>query len=112
LFYRLKMVDKDGRFTYSNTIRLKLNGPLNNSIITIAPNPFANSLSIKLQASGNQNMQLQLLDINGKLLKHKQYNLIQGINQLYFPAGDLPKGVYLLKLITMQGVITEKVIKQ
>ena len=112
LFYRLKMIDLNGRFSYSNTIRLTLNGQSNNRIVTLAPNPFVNSLTIQMQSAGNQNIQLQLLDMNGKLIREKRYPVLPGMNQLYLPAGDLPKGMYLLKLLTTEGVVTEKVIKQ
>jgi hypothetical protein len=112
LFYRLKMMDKDGRFSYSNVIRLEQNGQLNNRIITIAPNPFINNIAIQMQSAGNQNIQLQLLDMNGKLLQENRYTVLPGSNLLYLQAGDLPKGMYVLKLLTTNGVITEKVMKQ
>jgi len=112
LFYRLKMIDQDGRFSYSSIIRIKLTGQLNNRIISIAPNPFINGLTIQMQSAGNQNIQLQLLDMSGKLLKENRYPILPGTNQLYLQAGDLPKGMYLLKLLTANGVITEKVMKQ
>jgi len=112
LFYRLKMIDQDGRFSYSSIIRINLTGQLNKRVITIAPNPFINGLTIQIQSAGNQNIQLQLLDMSGKLLKETRYPILPGTNQLYLQAGDLPKGMYLLKLLTANGVITEKVMKQ
>ena len=112
LFYRLKMIDQDGRFSYSSVIRIKLTGQLNNRIISIAPNPFINGLTIQMQSTGNQNIQLQLLDMSGKLLKENRYPILPGTNQLYLQAGDLPKGMYLLKLISTEKVFTERVVKQ
>jgi len=50
--------------------------------------------------------------MSGKLLKETRYSILPGTNQLYLQAGDLPKGLYLLKLLTANGVITEKVMKQ
>ena len=111
IYYRLKMVDKDGRFKYSNIIRLKQSGQLNNRVVTIAPNPFINSFVIQIQSGGNQNIQVQLLDIGGKVLLSKKYVVNNGINQLYFQTGNLPGGMYLIKLITPETVITEKLIK-
>jgi hypothetical protein len=65
-----------------------------------------------MQSAGNQNIQIQLLDMNGKLLKENRYTVLSGSNLLYLQAGDLPKGMYVLKLLTADGVITEKVTKQ
>ena len=112
IFYRLKMTDHDGRFSYSKVIRVKLNGQLSNRIITITPNPFINNIGIQIQSAGNQNIQLQLLDMSGKLLKENRYAILPGINQLVMQTGDLPKGMYLLKILTSNKVITEKVLKQ
>ena len=112
LFYRLKLIDLDGRFSYSNVISVKLNRQSNNRVITIAPNPFTSRLTIQIQSASNQNIRLQLLDMSGKLLKENRLPVLSGTNQLYLQAGDLPSGMYLLKLLTTDGVITEKVIKQ
>ncbi len=112
LFYRLKMIDQDGRFSYSKVIRIKTNEQMNNRVISISPNPFVNDLTIQMQSSGNQNIELQLLDMSGKLLKYKRSTISTGLNQLYIKAGDLPTGMYVLKLLTTDGVITEKVMKQ
>ena len=112
VYYRLKMMDKDGRFTHSSVILLKPAAQLNNRFISVFPNPFISRVVVQFQSEGNQNVYLQLADMTGKMLKANSYQVQPGINQLQLNAGGLPAGMYLLKLITREGIITEKLIRK
>ena len=86
-FYRLKIVDTDGRFTYSPVIKISFESKNN---ISIFPNPANNVFVI---GGMNDLVNLQLFDRAGK--KVKQF-LPNAANR-YSIAG-LPKGMYLLQL--------------
>lgn len=112
VYYRLKMVDKDGRFKHSSVIVLKPAGQLNNRVVSVFPNPFISRVAVQFQSEGNQNIYMQLTDMAGKILKANSYRVQSGVNQLQLDAGGLPAGMYLLKLITREGIITEKLIRK
>ncbi len=95
-WYRLKMVDKDGRFAYSSTIPVTYSV---NSLLTVNPNPVTDRLNIWLQAGSNSKSTLQLTDINGRVLLSKQLSLTSGANSLSIPVGQYAKGTYLLVIV-------------
>ncbi len=71
--------------------------------IRIFPNPISDSFKID---GVDGNATLELTDMSGKLL------LEQKIQKSDFVSvGKLPKGVYFVKLITNEGVVEKKVIK-
>lgn len=89
--YRLKMIDNDGRFTYSNIIKLT-NKPINQS--TIFPNPIATTATLELGDRKLLNTVANIIDANGKIVKSI---LIKNIFEK-LSMGDLPAGIYILRL--------------
>jgi Secretion system C-terminal sorting domain len=105
-FYRLKQVDNNGHFEYSKTIRV--NAAAANGF-TVYPNPVTNTLQVVLAKPLPQNSAVTLTDINGK-----------NIPVLFNGTGSyrscnmkhLPSGLYLLKIITDDGVQLKTITKQ
>ena len=77
VYYRLELLDKDGNFTCSKMLPLKLKGNL--FTVTVFPNPTANLLNLKLQETLYIESTLQILDLMGKIVK--QLNV--SANNLY-----------------------------
>lgn len=103
-YYRLKMVDKDGSFSYSPVRRVRIPG---NGTIVIGPNPFHRQLIIRGLSNNND---IVLYDDAGKLIDHIQANSSVAI----IDTDRLPKGMYLVKVADRNGKILtiEKVLKQ
>lgn len=87
-FYRLKMVDNDGTFTYSNILVLGKNGKQ----VSIFPNPVTDVLTISSNSRELNNTRVNIYDNTGKLLQQLL------INKLPFKidVNKLPKGMYYL----------------
>lgn len=98
-YYRLKMVDKDGTFTYSETI--KINFAVNN-FVAVIPNPASDFIVV---ANAEQYKTLRLVDINGKEVRRFEKN----INNRYNVTG-ISKGIYLLQLLTDDTMEVKKII--
>lgn len=102
-FYRLKMVDLDGKFKYSKIISIinrEQSPPL--EVGGLYPNPTTDYFSI----SGNKPFEiLQIVDMTGRLVKEF---LPQNGNK--YSLNGLSKGVYLVKLIGNKSLITKKLI--
>jgi hypothetical protein len=101
-FYRLKIVDKDGKFNYSHVVQLKWSD-LQNALVSVYPNPFINYLQISTRLKVNS---AQLLDNKGRLVAQ-----ISVLNNGRFNLPALPIGTYFLRLNTSEGVITQKLLK-
>jgi hypothetical protein len=102
-YYRLKMVDQDGRYRYSNTEVLKWTD-LQNSRLTITPNPFNSYIQLNTVLKISQ---VQLIDNNGRVLA-SSISLSNG----RFNVPAVPTGTYYLRVFTSEGIITQKVMKQ
>ena len=103
--FRLKMVDKDGRSTFS-TIRTLIVG--GNGVISIYPTPVHSQLTVVLSAE-NAKAQLQLVNALGQVMAVDAST--SGTNRI-FDMGQLSKGVYLLKIWNGNKLVsTQKIIK-
>jgi len=111
-YYRLKMIDIDGRFKYSNIIQLKQNAPQQNRIVLISPNPFVSMLTIQYESRINEKIVCTILNTKGQLIKQQSFIVKEGNNQFYISGEQLASGIYLLRLNTNSQIITEKIIKQ
>ncbi len=104
-FYRLKTVDKDGRFSYSNVLRL------NNTValtldLTVFPNPAKDIVTISgLTGKG----QIRLLDTKGMLLQ--QITTGAQTISLTMNISKYPHGIYVLQFVTDKQTISQKLLK-
>ena len=101
-YYRIKMIERNGVVT--NSIIRKLNFGNNGDDITVFPNPVVKEM-IFISASVNCR-NAYLYDALGKLVKSVA---LQGTFNTISIKG-ISKGVYLLKIITINGAYTQKVL--
>lgn len=108
--YRLKMIDLDGRFTYSPVVRI--GSAVDNLSVSAWPNPFQEQLSVFVQSPEADVAQLSLRDMSGKLLQSKQMNVQKGSNVLQLSSlSQLERGAYLLTIATRAHQQTITVMK-
>lgn len=117
-YYRLKQIDFDGGFEYSELIEISVNLPKNYVLEQNYPNPFNASTLIRYQIPGNEpaSVRLVIYDINGRIVK-KLMNSKQGpgIHEVLWDAMDednkeLANGIYFIKLKAGDFVLTRKAI--
>jgi poly(3-hydroxybutyrate) depolymerase len=95
-YYRLKIADRDGSFSFSNIVMLKT--PVKDLVITgLYPNPVNDWLHVQLQSDKSQAVNLGLFDITGKLLQQKTLQLVAGINNYSIPVSNIARGMYILQ---------------
>lgn len=68
-YYRIKQVDKDGRFTYSAVIRISFNN--NQKLLTVYPNPATQFVFIDCAALQGK-VQVNIFDMQGRLVLSEQ----------------------------------------
>jgi lysophospholipase L1-like esterase len=81
---------------------VQTNTIIDNELITIYPNPFTDYFIVKNSKSIDN---IQLLDVNGKLLKLKSSRKISKTEVKIIPEYHLPKGIYYVKVGRRQIVI-------
>lgn len=111
-YYRLKMIDNDGRFSYSNTI--VFTGSKTDGIIisSIKPNPFSESIRLSVVVQQSQSLTLQLVDITGRIVAARQLPAKEGNNELLFDGlVNLPEGIYYLRIGSTGALLQQKLLK-
>ncbi len=109
-YYRLKMVDKDGRFSFSNIVHLRT---VFAKALEIFPNPFVDKITIRFPSATNANIQVSLFDINGEILRKESAGLNAGGNIYELKnLSALPKGMYVLQLNIDGEMVKRKVVKE
>ena len=113
VYYRLKQFDNDGRFTYSKILIVKLKMDVAVAM-EVSPNPFAESLNVRYNASQKGLAQISIIDANGKIALVQQTNINIGFNNISINGlSKLNAGLYLARLTINGNVIaTEKIIKK
>ncbi|MEP2023751.1 T9SS type A sorting domain-containing protein, partial [Reichenbachiella sp.] len=100
-YYRLKQVDMDGAFSYSDIIKIENNYSIGSWIVY--PNPAKNILNVKFENSNSEDQQIKigLFGISGK-----QYNVsyISDAKGVSINTESLKSGYYILKLTMNERV--------
>lgn len=110
LYYRLKVVDKNGSYAYSPTEALSFK--MSYRIISTAPNPFQNKFTISYMVPFEQTVVFELRDLLGHVIHTYRQKASLGINQITLDKLiNLPKGSYLLVLEHKNGKLTRTVLK-
>ncbi|GAB3204300.1 Tfp pilus assembly protein PilZ [Pontibacter aydingkolensis] len=85
--------------------------PLSKSLM-VYPNPASSSLRVSLSASAGAVQELRLLDVKGMAVLSQFYPMASGEFNQALDLSKLQRGVYLLQVVTDQGVVTKRVVKQ
>ena len=106
IYYRLQMVDNDGKFSYSKVAYITIDAT--NVHISIHPNPAHNYFIISNYDNADiKNMSIQVRDITGKTLISQKFN--NSIEQK-IDITNLSKGMYIVSIISPHNVQTQKLI--
>jgi Secretion system C-terminal sorting domain len=98
-YYRLKQIDFDGRFEYSDEVEVEVKGPLNFTLEQNYPNPFNPSTKISYSIPEAGYVKLSVYNVVGEevaVLVDKQVDA--GFYEVNFDAKNLPSGAYIYKL--------------
>jgi Secretion system C-terminal sorting domain len=102
-YYRLKMVDFDGKTDYSS-IKTARFGDIP---LLLYPNPVTNTLYLDSEANEESTAKIVLYNMLGSLVFEKEIELQKGKNTTILPL-DLPEGRYIIRLqngaMVQQGV--------
>ena len=110
LYYRLKMLRQDGKFTYSPVQNINLKEK--NAAFVVSPNPFKEKLMLTFNSGQDETSMVVITDLQGKILLKNTIQIQKGINNLEVNnVGLLPQGIYMVN-ITINGTdYTQRVVK-
>jgi len=96
-YYRLKMVDLNGNFTYSDILLIKNTKA---TVVTVYPNPAQDKVIINVTDKSLMNTNATLTDVGGKLLQ----NVLITQTVTTIDIHNYERGVYMLRLANGESV--------
>ncbi len=107
--YRLKQIDYDGTFSYSNEVNVEVELPIEYSLEQNYPNPFNPGTTIKYSIPADGFVKLSVYNLLGEEVA----NLVNGHQkagryEIDFNAGNLASGVYVYRLETPNFISSKK----
>jgi hypothetical protein len=108
-YYRIKEIDKNGKFIYSETKKIRLNGKA--LAILAYPNPINDFVNLTIDIEQDASGILTIYDAAGKEIQLIQLQLLKGANTKKINMTNLAAGVYLLQLTTPKENKIIRVIK-
>ncbi len=103
IYYRLKLNDIDGKFTYSNIVPLQIN--LKGRMVLFYPNPVKGSATFKIFIAKEERIIYRVIDKSGTVLHTEGVNLAAGHNTINIDVKKLTAGSYIL---SVQGEQTKE----
>jgi uncharacterized delta-60 repeat protein len=105
-YYRLKQIDKDGRFTYSSVIIFSVNA--NELLFALSPNPANDFISITYPGK-KEKVTVSIYDSHGRLVKEQTQ---KGQLIIKVSIQQLALGMYIIRLMDGNAMQQAKFIKQ
>ena len=102
-YYRLKQIDKDGKYTLSNVVFIKGSATEQLVLSALYPNPTTQTLNVVLTSPTPQKAQILITDMAGKLVQQQALQLTAGDNNKVVNVDGLQKGSYILKVVCDNG---------
>lgn len=106
-YYRLKQVDFDGKYEYSNIISAKLELTLKD--VSIAPNPAMEKVTVFIDTPISIAASYQLVNMQKEIMLER--TVAEGNSSFQIDMTDLPAGVYFMRFYVDQQVISKKIVK-
>lgn len=93
-YYRLKIIDVDGKFSYSNIVLLTRKVS-HFDLVSLMPNIVGNQPAVlKINAPAKEKVTIVLSDFSGRFIQNQEVMLQTGSNQLPVQAVGLAAGIY------------------
>jgi hypothetical protein len=110
-FYRLQIVDLDGKYVYSKVLTVSSDA-IGNSLLVFS-NPFKDEVRLQINLTSAEQISLSLTDILGRSIVKMEYSAQTGSNFINLqPGNGAMPGVYILNIKSNTINNTIKLIKQ
>ncbi len=110
IYYRLRMVDKDGKFTRSNVVVIRTGAAAEAPVVSVYPNPVVNDVFVAVPATWqNKPVSVEVYNNNGQLVKHVS-NSSAGQTEMV-DVKSLTSGMYIVRVSNGTQIATQKIVK-
>ncbi len=102
-YYRLKIIDHDEAFSYSDIVYLKTKNNTPIQEMKVFPNPIKDKLMVQMYSSSKKKITIQLVELSGKVMKKQKETLVTGTNNIIVSTDNISGGVFVLVCIDEFG---------
>lgn len=110
-FYRLKMMDLDGSYEYSNIVQLENAGVLGGDL-SVFPIPTANTVTVNFIAKATGTANIDLTDLNGRTISRQTVGVDTGLRTEMVDLSNVSPGVYLVRVVVDGHQLLKRVVRQ
>lgn len=112
IYYRLRSVDIDGKFEYSEVRIIRISKQVDNTItITAYPNPATNQVNVTIPNNWqNKKVVFEIFNANGQVSKRSENN--SGSQTETISVGNLASGFYVVRVSCDGETAQQKIIKK
>ena len=113
LYYRLRIVDLDGKSTFSQVLALRIDGSVVVNNMTVYPNPFTSHIKLQLYSAKEENSTVRFFSMTGQEVLKRNITLLPGDNIVIVKDLEtIAPGMYVMEFRTASGAVTQRIIKQ
>jgi hypothetical protein len=95
-YYRLKMIDNDAAYKYSNTLMFSV-AETAGARIAIAPNPIVDKINVQLTGLSENTYRMELRSVTGQIFVEKTFNITRYSQTEYLTRTvAMTPGIYFL----------------
>ena len=112
VFYRIRIVDEDGKYSFSNTIAIRL---AKQAKAQVWPSPFSSQLNVQVEQEAGATLDVKIYNLTGVMVYNKRQITTAGTNtiQLVDQVSKLSSGMYVIELVSNNSKIySETIVKQ
>jgi Pregnancy-associated plasma protein-A/Secretion system C-terminal sorting domain len=102
-YYRLKSVDKGGQVATSKIVSVAFVEKIK---LTVYPNPtYASKITLELTADKDDIIDLEVVDIVGKVVQTSRQNIVNGLNNIVLDNLNISQGIYFVRARQHNNVV-------
>ncbi|MCO5231413.1 MAG: T9SS type A sorting domain-containing protein [Chitinophagales bacterium] len=102
-YYRLKIVDFDGKFEYSNIIDIELDDKVSNdnhtAILSVYPNPTDGLTTVEMAVVQDSDFEVKIVNTLGQVMHSEIKPLVKGKNTFVIDAQKYAQGAYMISIV-------------
>jgi uncharacterized repeat protein (TIGR01451 family) len=111
IYYRLRIVDMDGKNTFSQIVAVRLDGVAMDAV-NLYPNPFTSNIKLQLRSVKEEDVTVRLITSSGQIAIKRAVTLQPGDNLVVIKDLEtLAPGMYVLEMQTSGGTVSQQIIK-
>ena len=103
-YYRLRMIDNDEQYTWSNTVKIsKVQIAEKTQLGSVYPNPTKGLIHVDFKSVADSEFTVQVVDIFGKAVRSFENSDLDETRSLSIDLSDIDNGVYFIKVNNNDG---------